>query len=214
MSSVLSVISTFMPLIVIGVIVLIILGVVGRIRRSEIGMLTSALIREYKRGDMTLSAGELANTPRSLSGMDSIYLPKIARDFPEFSWNQWRDRISAAVLQAAKKRSSDGNAQVYKTVISKYFREEGTCSIIAETGASYMPEQKGSEPPLRKQAVFETELLYIQDEDKVQGRALGVNCPNCGAPVHALGVKKCPYCGTGLEPVNIRVWTIAGIKET
>ncbi len=237
--STLSVIQTFMPLIVIGVLLLIALAVIARIRRSEIFQLGSLLARELKSGRGRVTEEEIAATPRSLSGMDSLYLPKIARDFPEFSWNEWRDKISAAVLEKVKGISADGDGMVYGTVISRYFKEAGTCSIIAETGASYLPpagtgdEEAGGGTQnltrqaakknaakdergavLRRQAVFETELLYIQDADKASGKALGYNCPNCGAPVRMLGQKSCPYCGAAIEPVNIRVWRIAGIKET
>ena len=38
-------------------------------------------------------------------------------------------------------------------------------------------------------------------------------CPNCGAPIKMLGTKVCPYCGTGITELNIRVWRINGTKE-
>lgn len=36
------------------------------------------------------------------------------------------------------------------------------------------------------------------------GSAVGTTCPNCGAPVRSLGAKKCEYCGSYVEPVNIK----------
>ena len=233
--SVLSLIQTFMPLIVLLGIALIGFVAWTSFKRSSIGQLTDALAKELKNGNSTVTEEEIAKTPRSLSGMDALLLPKIARDFPEFSWNEWRDRTEAAVLALAKEKSLDGEAVVYKTVIARYFKEKGTCSILAETNASYLPkpdapvEENTGEPdgrrskkaaadgrntPLRRQSVFETELLYIQDADQVEGKALGINCKNCGAPLKMLGQKSCPYCGAAIEPVNIRVWRIAGIKET
>jgi endogenous inhibitor of DNA gyrase (YacG/DUF329 family) len=47
----------------------------------------------------------------------------------------------------------------------------------------------------------------------VQGSAMGVNCPNCGAPVKNLGQKFCEYCGTGITEVNIRSWKFDSIRE-
>ena len=214
-TSVLSLIRTFMPLIVLLAIVLIGVGAWNRFKRSSIGMLTDALARELKSGNATVTEEEIATRPRSLSGMDTLLLPKIARDFPEFSWNEWRVKIEDAVRAEAESKSADGLAEVYKTVIARYHKAEGTCSILTETNASYMPiDENGNEKSLRKQSVFETELIYVQDADKVQGKAFGVNCTNCGAPVKMLGQKSCPYCGTGLEPINIRVWTIASVRET
>ena len=35
---------------------------------------------------------EYATTPKSVSGMTNLYLPKIAADFPEFEYNEMRTR--------------------------------------------------------------------------------------------------------------------------
>ncbi len=41
---------------------------------------------------------------------------------------------------------------------------------------------------------------------------IGVTCPNCGAPITSLGAKRCEYCGTAIEPLNLRVWKINAIR--
>jgi hypothetical protein len=59
-------------------------------------------------------------------------------------------------------------------------------------------------------------MVYIQDRDKVESdydKAMGYNCPNCGAPVKSLKYKTCEYCGTGLQEYNIKVWTFAAVRE-
>ena len=43
--------------------------------------------------------------------------------------------------------------------------------------------------------------------------AVGVTCPNCGAPVTRLGSKFCEYCGSGLREISVRVWSINKIAE-
>lgn len=45
------------------------------------------------------------------------------------------------------------------------------------------------------------------------GSAVGTTCPNCGAPVKNLGAKKCEYCGSYIEPVNIKVWKLQNFHE-
>ena len=67
----------------------------------------------------------------------------------------------------------------------------------------------------KMQTVYETELVYIQDVDKLENHAdaLGINCPNCGAPIKSLGEKYCEYCGTAVQEVNIRAWKFNSIKE-
>ena len=39
--------------------------------------------------------------------------------------------------------------------------------------------------------------VYIQNVDMVANgsEGLGLNCPNCGAPIKSLGQKFCEYCG-------------------
>ena len=38
-------------------------------------------------------------------------------------------------------------------------------------------------------------------------------CPNCGAPIKNLGAKFCEYCGSAVEVINSRVWSLEHIKE-
>lgn len=38
------------------------------------------------------------NTPKSISAMTKILLPKINKDFPEFDWNEWKQRCQTALV--------------------------------------------------------------------------------------------------------------------
>lgn len=42
---------------------------------------------------------------------------------------------------------------------------------------------------------------------------LGLNCPNCGAPISTLGHKHCEYCGSPVIEYNINVWTFSNVEE-
>ena len=66
-----------------------------------------------------------------------------------------------------------------------------------------------------KRAEGEVELMYVQDADRLHNRAtaLGVNCPNCGAPVKTLGEKFCQFCGTAIKEINIRSWKFNSVNE-
>ena len=62
---------------------------------------------------------------------------------------------------------------------------------------------------------YKVDFVYIVDSNQVSDneKALGLNCPNCGAPISDVGVKTCKYCGSGaLEIVN-RVWTFNNIEN-
>ena len=50
-------------------------------------------------------------------------------------------------------------------------------------------------------------LIYGADEYENQSSVLSHNCPNCGAPIQAVGSNKsCPYCGTGITEASVRCW--------
>ncbi len=69
---------------------------------------------------------------------------------------------------------------------------------------------------LTEQSKYNVELIYIQDRDTVEnmgGSGLGLNCPNCGAPLPGLGAKTCPYCDTPVVEFNIRTWGFSSVKE-
>lgn len=181
----------------------------SRLKNSVTGSLLQELIAAYRRGEFE-DEYQIAEKPRSLSGMTSLCLPKIEKDFPEFSWQEWRLLIEKRVRELAGEKGE--SPAVYRTVIADYRKNSGNVFIITDTSASYIPKQT-RQPPLKTQSVFETELLYVQTEEGAEGRVHGLNCPNCGAPIEGLGVRICRYCGTTLDPVSRRVWTIHAVKE-
>lgn len=69
---------------------------------------------------------------------------------------------------------------------------------------------------LKKQCVYDIELIYVQDVHKMgvyEEGALGLTCPNCGAPIKTLGQKFCEYCGGGVQEINTRSWSYESIRE-
>jgi len=108
---------------------------------------------------------------------------------------------------------------IHRTVISDYQKQSGTCRIRFQmaVGAEYRKLDRGGTILAGHHGVtqFKAELesLYVQDRNQLPSpsvEALAFNCPNCGAPVPGLGEKTCAYCGSAIEPLNIRVWTFSG----
>ncbi len=194
----------------------------------------------------------LSTTPKSLSAMDRIYLPQIQADFPEFSWSEFRPIVEqsiVSVLRAIDERRpelvSDNprlreivenalaaeqvprytDVRIHNTVISRYYREKGTCYIICESAVEYFTyvQENGKiikgYKDRKRQEVYETELIYVQNAESgavpAEGTdGVGLTCPNCGAPVTNLGQKRCEYCGSAIEPLNIRVWRVNAVRLT
>lgn len=207
----------------------------------------------------------LATTPKSVSGMTSLCLPQIQRDFPEFSLaeliqrseNQLKASLAAVEMQdisRLQQASEDLRSQiglwieddkrrgirehfqkitVHRTEISRYQKREGCCVITLQSAVGYEyweewlkewqiqkaghgeKENTPLEERRMRQTRYNMEFMYIQDREKLQSgqTAMAVTCPQCGAPISRLGSKFCEYCGSGIEPINIRVWSLNRIQE-
>lgn len=108
---------------------------------------------------------------------------------------------------------------IHQTEVSAYRKNAGSCVLVLQSAVEYRyARQSAGETvePERIQTRYNQEWMYVQDAGKLdsQTTAVGVLCPNCGAPVKNLGQKFCEYCGTALEPVNIRVWLLNRIQES
>lgn len=112
---------------------------------------------------------------------------------------------------------------VHRTEISRYEKRDGMCKIKIQSAVQYhyskISEKKGKLVDNKKQQHrYDMELVFVQDMSKVDDdlayEFVG-NCPNCGAPMTAVGgVRRCQYCGTEVkEAYNTRVWTLHRIDK-
>ncbi len=111
---------------------------------------------------------------------------------------------------------------VHQTEIYQYRKASGRCSVVFQTAVEYLHFVKkdgriveGRED-LKTQSKYNIELVYIQDRETVKNigeSGLGLNCPNCGAPLESLGAKVCKYCDTPVVEFNIKTWGFASVKE-
>ena len=130
-------------------------------------------------------------------------------------------RIGSAIDSGLREQYDE--VKLHRTEIARYEKRNGRCTVTFQSSVQYKYAAfdkdgtvvKGN-PSKWTQQRYNVELVYIQDENKVQDdrdRADAVNCPNCGAPVSDLGAKKCAYCGSAIEPYNIRVWAFHRVEE-
>ncbi len=113
---------------------------------------------------------------------------------------------------------------IHRTEIARYKKENGVCTVFLQSAVEYFnftQNETGNivsgSKSLKKQTVYEMELTYIQDPTKINGslsdKSMGLNCPNCGAPITSIGQKVCEYCGTGIKEINIYSWSFNKIRE-
>lgn len=198
---------------------------------------------------------QMRETPRSLHGMTSVYLPMIKKDFPEFDYEFYKNKaqsllrsyftaictkkssVIAEECSLALKNNVQGiiedlnardvtqmfcNIVIHDVQIARYIKNGKTVTIVFELAVgyySYIIDCNGEvvfgSKDDKMQTVYEVELVYVQDADKIgiHADALGINCPNCGAPIKNLGEKFCEYCGTAVTEINIRAWKFNSVKE-
>lgn len=199
---------------------------------------------------------EMAATPKSVSAMTSLLLPKITKDFPDFSFPEMRDRANNVLtsylmavdnnnpsvlkegtedLKAKLKNQLDmlhsqdysehfEDIAIHRNEIYRYQKLSGRCIITFQAAVQYLHyiiDGSGKVVGGDKDTIFQTkyniDLVYLQDRNIVNqtmDSGLGLNCPNCGAPIKGLGEKFCEYCGTAVIEFNIKTWSFNNIQET
>lgn len=112
--------------------------------------------------------------------------------------------------------------KIHRTEIAKYLTTSGRRIITFQTALQCYHYTLGNGMVIdgSKEELYQTkfnvELIYIQDIDQVseaEYKALGINCPNCGAPVKKLGYKNCEYCGSSIENINTKIWAFSSVME-
>ena len=176
------------------------------------------------------------NTQKSISSMESIYLDRIKNDFPDLNINELKSKAEANIINVldtieskdieklsnknekvvafTEQKINDlkdnyidiDNIKIHKTLLNKYDLGEGIATITFASSLEYF---------YKIQTRYKTEFIYIVDASKLHNnvKGLGLNCPNCGAPVKTLGHKHCEYCNTGIVEIVKKVWIINNIKE-
>ena len=184
---------------------------------------------------------ENSTTPKSVAGMTSLYLPKIKKDFPEFQYDEMKVRAENALTsyllaissmnpsflkeggQELRDHLSMKLAMLREEELANYRKRNGRCIVTFQSSLQsfYTKTDRSGKllagnAQLYTQTKYNVDVIYIQDRELVEKEtdlSLGLNCPNCGAPISTLGSKVCEYCGTPIVELNIYAWTFSNIEE-
>lgn len=195
-----------------------------------------------------------APEPKSVSGMTRLLEPQILRDFPDFSWIEFKGKAenmlysafvaiteqnlshltedaSKEVFNELQSRLTENRAngvrefykdiEIHQTEIANYRKLAGKRSITIQSSVGYLYYKEkdghtiGGHQDRRTETKYTIELEYVQDVTQLTGEAtaFGTTCPNCGAPIARVGQMYCEFCGSGVTPVNIRVWSLHKFYE-
>jgi len=134
-----------------------------------------------------------------------------------------KDRLEMHItqLKAQGEKETFENIKLHRTEIANYQKRNGRCIITFQAALQYkysLCDENGTFMACDKlmQERYNVDLVYIQDRELVEDErdlSLGINCPNCGAPVSGLGSKVCEYCGTPVIELNIYAWTFHKVEK-
>ncbi len=189
--------------IVLIVIIIIIASVVSKAKHvARMGFGTDNLQEILKQQEM------LDEEPKSVSGMTSLYLPKLQKDFPELNWMQFQDETKEHLVKYLEDKGF-AKIKVHKSALYEYKKNLGTCYATVQHAVEYLkPDEK------KVQTRFNVVMSYVQDAEKMGfEKAYAATCPNCGGAITSLGNKFCEYCGSAITPYNIKVWELTEITE-
>ncbi|MCM1100799.1 MAG: zinc ribbon domain-containing protein [Clostridium sp.] len=164
----------------------------------------------------TRAENVLVSYLRSVDGMNASLLTE--------GMEELRENLGMRIqmLQNRDSREHFQRINVHRTEINQYRKLKGRCSVVMQSAVEYIHyvERDGKitegRKDLKEQKRYNVEVVYIQDRDTVENlgdSGLGLNCPNCGAPLPGLGAKKCLYCDTPVVEFNIRVWNFSSVRE-
>ena len=136
-----------------------------------------------------------------------------------------KDKLEMRIgmLRGAGEKESFRSIKLHRTEITDYRKRNGRCIITFQTSLQYYYTRKdesgkilAGREDLPTQSKYNTDVIYIQDRELLADErdlALGLNCPNCGAPIPGTGSKVCEYCGTPVVELNIYAWTFGNVTE-
>lgn len=196
-----------MGFIILGIALLALIGTIWyfyiRIKRFAKRNLGTDNLQEFIQTQEEM----MENTPKSVSGMTSLYLPRLQADFPELNWVEFKSNGEKHLMDYLRQQSVS-SPKIHQTELKDYRKNSGTCYVILQSAVEFFKVSK------KTQARYNVVMSYVQDASKTgHESAYSINCPNCGAPMAQLGNKVCEYCGSNVMEVNTRIWTLDRIEE-
>ena len=143
---------------------------------------------------------EAEHTPRSLSGCDSLLLPKILNDFPDYDVSLVKTYVRDYLKASYGKNEG---FQIHNVVISRYLTSEAQKTVVFQAAVSWMEQGR------RQQKRFELNHTYLLNQEHT---SVAANCPNCGGAM-GFGEKVCSYCGSRVANVLSNTWSFTEIIE-
>lgn len=126
-------------------------------------------------------------------------------------------------LKSMNKSIKYDGVKFHRHALKKYTKQNGVATVQISSTLEYYYSEIGNDTielskkfnGLKKQTRYTTEFVYVYDESNFNSEqvAFGINCKNCGAPLKSLESKNCEFCGTYMEPINLKSWYMSHYIE-
>lgn len=195
---------------------------------------TSSLKDAFEQSELLES-----ETPKSISSMENVLKGKIKSDFPDLNLNELK-RMSETVIMDVFSAINDGeplekysdkiktwvqrkiednkdvhfeSIKFHKTTVRDYERKSSVATMHIASSLEYYQIADGTRKKIQDR--FVVEYIYIIDVDKYgdTNKAIGLNCPNCGASIKSVGHKSCVYCGSSVKDIVKRTWSANDVSN-
>ncbi len=141
-------------------------------------------------------------TPKSLNGMDSVFLPKIMADFPDFNITLAKTNVKDKLREVLKDKAE---LYIHSVVISNYVRADIEKTIFFQAALQFRENGR------LNQKRYILQYAFVLNTDS--GDTVAANCPNCGGAVSETNQKVCEFCGSRLVNVLGNTWKFTEVCE-
>lgn len=149
-------------------------------------------------GDLDL---ELQETPRSLNACDSLLLPQILRDFPDYDPTLAKTYVRRYLTEQF---GSKEGFTIHAIATARYLPSAVQKTIVFQASVSWLESGK------RSQKRFDLHYTYLLESADA---SVAANCPNCGAAL-GYGITECPYCSSRVANVLGNTWKFTQITQS
>ena len=137
--------------------------------------------------------------PKSLPNIESMILPQVLRDFPDFDLSMAKNQVKDTL---EKQYIRQPGFRIHNIALVEYRTRSMKHSLVFQASVCW-----------REQRLLQKKLEVCMEFQVVHDRKNpAITCPNCGA---TLGFQdlECKYCGTRINDARDQEWAFASVKE-
>ena len=137
--------------------------------------------------------------PKALANMESMVLPQVLREFPDFDPGKARQDVREFLLKNCGNRPG---FQVHEVVLNDYRKQVKKRELVFEASVSWQ----------RKKTVLGRMDVFMECSLPDPERVSAVSCPNCGGEIKSSDVY-CSFCGSKLAEKPEPQWAVYKVRE-